>query len=97
MYRGSVLVVALAACANAGTPARQAPAAPHAPPGPAAAPAGPATPAAGPPAGRPAPPTPAAADPEAIARDVVGKLVAHDYAAVAARFDDKMLAALPAD
>jgi len=64
-----------------------------------------ASPAAPPPAAplpRPvAPPAPPAApvakDPEAIAREIVAKLEAHDYAAVAARFDDKMLAALPAD
>src|SRR5215470_3848784 len=64
-----------------------------------------ASPAAPPPTAptpRPAapatPPPPAVAkDPEAIAREVVAKLEAHDYAAVTARFDDKMLAALPAD
>ena len=63
-----------------------------------------ASPAAPPPAPLPrpaAPPAPPAApvakDPEAIAREIVAKLEAHDYAAVEARFDDKMRAALPAD
>src|SRR5215475_12092472 len=48
------------------------------------------------PAAPPTPPPAVAKDPEAIAREVVAKLAAHDYAAVTARFDDKMLAALPA-
>jgi hypothetical protein len=38
----------------------------------------------------------AAMNPEAIARDVVTRLVAHDSAAVALRSDDKMLTGLPA-
>jgi dienelactone hydrolase len=40
---------------------------------------------------------PARTDPQAIARDVVAHLVAHDFAAVASRFDERMSAGLPAD
>ena len=60
----------------------------------------PAAPAPLRPAPAPAPPAPAApiaSDPESIARDVVARLEAHDYKTVAARFDDKMAAALPPD
>jgi dienelactone hydrolase len=63
---------------------------------PAAPPAAPAQrPAAAAPT-TPAPPA-TASNPEAIAREVVARLQAHDYKAVAARFDDEMRAGLPAD
>ena len=75
------LSAGLAACGGSSPP-------PAAPP-----PLRPAPAAAAP----PATPAPVASDPESIARDVVARLEAHDFKTVAARFDDKMAAALPAD
>lgn len=77
--RRGLAVVVVAACAGAGAPAPSSQVSPNRP----AAVPGDAAVDAG------------AAGPEVVARALVERLAAHDFAAVTARFDDRMAAGLP--